>query len=257
MSFNNLVMFMATAKEPQISDDKEDQSIRPNKLDEFTGQEDIKENLKIAMDAAKGRGEPIDHTLFAGMPGLGKTTLANIISAEMGVKIHSTIGSLLKNSNDIVAILTPIKNGDILFIDEIHRINPLVEEFFYTAMEDGFIDVLMGEKKNARSIKLNIEPFTLIGATTKQGLLGAPLRDRFGIVATLNPYTHEELVKITKRSAAIMKIAVSDDGAEEIANRSRGTPRIVNRLLRRVRDYTFVKGETKITQELASKALDK
>jgi holliday junction DNA helicase RuvB len=238
-------------------EDTDDRTIRPNKLDEFTGQGDIKENLKITIDAAKQRGEPIDHCLLVGMPGLGKTTLANIIATEMGVNIHSTIGTLLKKPKDIITLLTQINEGDIIFIDEIHRINPVVEEFFYTAMEDGFIDVLVSENKNARTVKLNIEPFTLIGATTKQGLLGAPFRGRFGIIATLNPYTHNELVTITKRSASIMKITISDDGAEEIASRSRGTPRVVNRLLRRVRDYAVVKHNGKITQDLASQALDK
>lgn len=240
-----------------ISEYNEDRAIRPSKLEEFTGQEDIKENLKIAIIAAKNRGESLDHILLSGMPGLGKTTLANIIATEMGVKFHSTIGSLLEDPKDIAPLLTPLKCGDVLFIDEIHRINEVVEEIFYTAMEDGFIDIMIGEKKTKRSVKLNLEPFTLIGATTKQGLLSNPFRDRFGMSLTFNPYTQIELVKIIHRSADIMKVEISDDGTEEIAYRSRGTPRIANKLLRRARDYASVKNNGVITQEIAIQAMDR
>jgi len=233
----------------------DDLTIRPDRLEEFVGQVQVKESLKIAIEAAQKRGEPLDHILFSGPPGLGKTTLAHIIAREMGAEIRSTTGPVLEKPGDIAALLTPLKRGDILFIDEIHRINPVIEEVLYPAMEDFFIDVMIGEGPSARSIKLNLEHFTLIGATTKQGLLGAPFRDRFGIVSRLDLYAPAELVRIAKRSAAILKIPITPDGAEEIAKRSRGTPRIVNRLLRRVRDYAIVKGDGTITQEIAGQAL--
>jgi Holliday junction DNA helicase RuvB len=211
--------------------------------------------LKIAIEAAKKRGEPLDHLLFSGPPGLGKTTLAHIIAHEMGADIRATTGPVLEKPGDIAALLTPLKSGDILFIDEIHRINPVVEEMLYPAMEDFFIDVMIGEGPSARSIKLNLEHFTLIGATTKQGLLGSPFRDRFGILSRLDLYSPGELVRIVMRSASILKIPITDDGAEEIAKRSRGTPRIVNRLLRRVRDFAVVKGDGTITRDITSQAL--
>jgi holliday junction DNA helicase RuvB len=238
-----------------LTEESDDLTIRPDRLEEFVGQVQVKESLKIAIEAAQKRGEPIDHILFSGPPGLGKTTLAHIIAREMGVEIRSTTGPVLEKPGDIAALLTPLKRGDILFIDEIHRINPVVEEVLYPAMEDFFIDVMIGEGPSARSIKLNLEHFTLIGATTKQGLLGAPFRDRFGIVSRLDLYTPAELVRIAKRSASILKIPVTPDGAEEIAKRSRGTPRIVNRLLRRVRDYAIVRGDGTITREIAEQAL--
>lgn len=238
-----------------LTEEGDDPTIRPDRLDEFVGQEQVKEALKIAIEAAKKRGEPLDHILFSGPPGLGKTTLAHIIAREMGAEIRSTTGPVLEKPGDIAALLTPLKRGDILFIDEIHRINPVIEEVLYPAMEDFFIDVMIGEGPSARSIKLNLEHFTLIGATTKQGLLGAPFRDRFGISSRLDLYAPAELVRIVKRSAAILKIPIQPDGAEEIAKRSRGTPRIVNRLLRRVRDYAIVKGDGTITREIAEKAL--
>jgi holliday junction DNA helicase RuvB len=238
-----------------LTEEGDDPTIRPDRLEEFVGQVQVKESLKIALEAAQKRGEPLDHILFSGPPGLGKTTLAHIIAREMGAEIRSTTGPVLEKPGDIAALLTPLKRGDILFIDEIHRINPVVEEVLYPAMEDFFIDVMIGEGPSARSIKLNLEHFTLIGATTKQGLLGAPFRDRFGIASRLDLYTPAELVRIAKRSASILKIPVTPEGAEEIAKRSRGTPRIVNRLLRRVRDYAIVRGDGTITQEIAEQAL--
>jgi len=238
-----------------LMEEGDDLTIRPARLDEFVGQVQVKETLKIAIEAAKKRGEPLDHLLFSGPPGLGKTTLAHIIAHEMGADIRTTTGPVLEKPGDIAALLTPLKSGDILFIDEIHRINPVVEEMLYPAMEDFFIDVMIGEGPSARSIKLNLEHFTLIGATTKQGLLGSPFRDRFGILSRLDLYSPGELVKIVTRSASILKIPITGDGAEEIAKRSRGTPRIVNRLLRRVRDFAIVKGEGTITRDITSNAL--
>ena len=238
-----------------LMEEAEDLTIRPARLDEFVGQVQVKETLKIAIEAAKKRDEPLDHLLFSGPPGLGKTTLAHIIAHEMGADIRATTGPVLEKPGDIAALLTPLKRGDILFIDEIHRINPVVEEMLYPAMEDFFIDVMIGEGPSARSIKLNLEHFTLIGATTKQGLLGAPFRDRFGIISRLDLYSCGELVKIVTRSASILKIPITADGADEIAKRSRGTPRIVNRLLRRVRDFAIVKGDGTITREITARAL--
>jgi holliday junction DNA helicase RuvB len=238
-----------------LEDERDDLTIRPGRLEEFVGQEQVREGLKIAIAAAQKRGEPLDHILFSGPPGLGKTTLAHIIAREMGVEIRSTTGPVLEKPGDIAALLTPLQRGDILFIDEIHRINPVVEEVLYPAMEDFFIDVMIGEGPSARSIKLDLEHFTLIGATTKQGLLGAPFRDRFGITSRLDLYGHADLVRIVMRSAGILKIPITPDGAEEIAKRSRGTPRIVNRLLRRVRDYATVKGDGTITREITGSAL--
>jgi len=238
-----------------LREESDDPAIRPERLDEFVGQDQVKESLKIAIEAARKRDEPVDHILFSGPPGLGKTTLARIIARELGAEIRSTTGPVLEKPGAIAALLTPLQRGDILFIDEIHRVNPVVEEVLYPAMEDFFIDVMIGEGPSARSIKLDLEHFTLIGATTKQGLLGAPFRDRFGIVSRLDLYDPADLARIVTRSAAILKIPITPDGADEIAQRSRGTPRIVNRLLRRVRDYATVKGDGTITREITALAL--
>ncbi|HNX18367.1 MAG TPA: Holliday junction branch migration DNA helicase RuvB [Methanoregula sp.] len=243
------------APEP-TPDDLEDVTLRPATLDAFVGQDAAKTALQIAIAAARQRGEPIDHILFAGPPGLGKTTLAHIIAREMGATIKTTTGPVLEKPGDIAALVTALQKGDVLFIDEIHRMNPVVEEILYPAMEDFFIDVMIGEGPSARSIKLTLEHFTLIGATTRQGLLSSPFRDRFGILVRLNLYSTEDLVKIVTRSAAILKIPITPEGATEIAARSRGTPRIGNRLLRRVRDYAVVKGDGTITAEIARGGLD-
>ena len=238
-----------------LTDDGEELTLRPASLDAFIGQDQVKAMLKIAIEAAKIRDEPLDHILFSGPPGLGKTTLAYIIAHEMGATIRTTTGPVLEKPGDIAALVTPLKKGDVLFIDEIHRMNPVVEEILYPAMEDFFIDVMIGEGPSARSIKLTLEHFTLIGATTRQGLLSSPFRDRFGIITRLNLYSPTELVEIITRSAGILKIPITPDGAEAIARRSRGTPRIGNRLLRRVRDFAVVKGDGTITAEIAKNAL--
>jgi Holliday junction DNA helicase RuvB len=237
------------------TEEVEEIPIRPVSLDEFIGQTSLKEALNIFIEASKKRNEPLDHILFSGPPGLGKTTLAHIIAHEMGTDIKATSGPVLERPGDLAAMLTALKKGDVLFIDEIHRLNHVIEEVLYPAMEDYEIDVMIGEGPSARSIKLNLEHFTLIGATTKVGLLGSPFRDRFGFTARLNLYEVEELVKVVKRSASILGIPVTPDGALEIAKRSRGTPRISNRLLRRVRDYASVRAQGEITQEVADRAL--
>lgn len=239
-----------------LADEADELPIRPPTLDDFVGQDGVKESLRISMEAAKKRGEPVDHILLSGPPGLGKTTLANIVAREMGASIRATTGPILERPGDIAALLTGLSRGDILFIDEIHRLSAVVEEVLYPAMEEYRIDVMIGEGPSARAVTLTLEPFTLIGATTRVGLLGHPFRDRFGIIARLNLYSAEELVAIAERSAGILKILITREGAEEIARRSRGTPRIVNRLLRRVRDYAMVRGGGgEITREVASRAL--
>lgn len=242
---------------PTLLDEEKKQEItlRPSRLDEFIGQSATKESLKIAIEASKKRGEPLDHILFSGPPGLGKTTLAHIIAHEMGSDIKATSGPVLEKPGDLAAILTTLKRGDVIFIDEIHRMNTVIEEILYPAMEDFEIDVMIGEGPSARSIKLNLERFTLIGATTKVGLLGSPFRDRFGFTSRLNLYTVQELVEVVKRSASILKILATQEGALEIAKRSRGTPRVANRLLRRVWDYALVKAEGNITNQIADAAL--
>jgi len=236
-------------------EDLDESVIRPERFSEFVGQDLVKETLKIAIDAAKARGEPLDHTLFSGPPGLGKTTLAHIIAREMGTNLHCTSGPVLEKPGDLAAILTLLKKGDVLFIDEIHRLHTVIEEILYPAMEDFCIDVMIGEGPSARSIKITLEPFTLIGATTRVGLLGSPFRDRFGLVVRLNLYSTEELAKIVTRSAGIMKIQILPEGALEIARRSRGTPRIANRLLRRVGDYALVRGDGVVSRQVADQAL--
>jgi Holliday junction DNA helicase RuvB len=238
-----------------LNEEKEDTTIRPTRLSEFIGQRALKDSLKIFIEASKKREEPLDHVLFSGPPGLGKTTLAHIIAHEMGSDIKSTSGPVLEKPGDLAAILTTLKKGDILFIDEIHRLNSVIEEILYPAMEDYEIDVMIGEGPSARSIKLTIEHFTLIGATTRVGLLGSPFRDRFGFISRLNLYSVPELVEVVSRSASILKIPTTEEGALEIARRSRGTPRIANRLLRRVWDFALVRAEGKITQDVADAAL--
>jgi Holliday junction DNA helicase RuvB len=230
--------------------------IRPKSLDDYIGQEAIKQNLRIFIEAARTRGEPLDHVLFHGPPGLGKTTLAHIISCEMGVNIKATAGPVIEKPGDLAAILTNLEDKDVLFIDEIHRLNHVVEEILYPAMEDFKLDLIIGQGPSARTIKLELPRFTLIGATTRAGLLTSPLRDRFGMINRLDFYKPEELQIIVERSARIYDIAIDHQGSWEIARRSRGTPRIANRLLRRVRDYAQVKAEGLITSEVAQEALD-
>ncbi|OGC06538.1 Holliday junction DNA helicase RuvB [candidate division WOR-1 bacterium RIFOXYA2_FULL_36_21] len=237
-------------------EDLDKSSIRPKRLDSFIGQKKLKENLTIAISAAKNRGEHLEHTLFYGPPGLGKTTLAHIISQEMGVEIKVTSGPAIERAGDLAAILTNLKEFDILFIDEIHRLNKVVEEVLYPAMEDFALDIVIGKGPSARSIRLELPKFTLIGATTRAGLLSSPLRDRFGMLGRLEFYKSSELEKIIMRAAKVLEIQIQPDGAKEIARRARGTPRIANRLLRRVRDFAQVKADGIITINIAHEALD-
>jgi Holliday junction DNA helicase RuvB len=232
-----------------------DVSLRPKILTEYIGQSKVKENLKVFIGAARGRGESLDHVLFYGPPGLGKTTLAHIIAAEMGVNIKSTSGPVIEKPGDLAAVLTNLEPGDVLFIDEIHRLSPVVEEILYPAMEDYQLDIMIGQGPSARTIKLDIPRFTLVGATTRAGLLSSPLRDRFGVLSRLEFYNHAELATIVARSAGILGVTIDTDGASEIARRSRGTPRIANRLLRRVRDFAQVDGDGSITRGMADQAL--
>lgn len=237
------------------AEDETERSLRPHRLDEYVGQENVKELLKVYIEAAKQRGDALDHVLLYGPPGLGKTTLANIIAAEMGVSIRITSGPALEKTGDIVALLTNLQEGDILFIDEIHRLSRTVEEVLYPAMEDFEFDIIIGKGPSARSIRFDLPKFTLIGATTRSGQLTSPFRDRFGVLFRLELYTVKELAQIVTRSADILGIKIEPQGAEEIASRSRGTPRIANRLLKRVRDFAQIMGDGTITKEIAQSAL--
>jgi Holliday junction DNA helicase RuvB len=232
-----------------------DAALRPRRLADFIGQEAAKGNLAVFIAAARARGEAMDHTLFFGPPGLGKTTLAQIIASELGVGFRSTSGPVIAKAGDLAALLTNLEPHDVLFIDEIHRLSPAVEEVLYPAMEDRALDLIIGEGPSARSVRIELPPFTLIGATTRQGLLTTPLRDRFGIPVRLNFYTHEELERVVTRAAGLMGLAIAPDGAREIARRSRGTPRVAGRLLRRVRDFADVAGAGTITRAVADEAL--
>jgi Holliday junction DNA helicase RuvB len=249
----------ARVKDTLASDEDRqlDLTLRPTRIDEYIGQRQVKENLRVYMKAARGRREALDHVLLTGPPGLGKTTLANIIANEMGAELRSTAGPAIEKAGDIAALLTNLQEGDVLFIDEIHRLLPALEEKLYPAMEDYQLDLLIGQGAAARSIKLELPKFTLIGATTRAGLITAPLRGRFGIVFHLDFYPHEDLEIICKRSAEILGVEIDNDGAREVARRSRGTPRIVNRLLRRVRDYAEVDYDGRINRDVANDALNR
>ena len=232
-----------------------DESVRPRSLDDFIGQDELRANLRVYLGAARERGKALDHTLFYGNPGLGKTTLAQIMASELGVNLICTSGPVLERSGDLAAILTNLNRHDILFVDEIHRLPIAVEEVLYPAMEDFKLDLVIGQGPAARTVKIDLEPFTLVGATTRMGLISSPLRDRFGIVARLEYYTPDDLARVVQRTARILGVEVSTDGATEIGRRSRGTPRIANRLLRRVRDFALVHGNGTVTGEQASAAL--
>ncbi|HTL92502.1 MAG TPA: Holliday junction branch migration DNA helicase RuvB, partial [Steroidobacteraceae bacterium] len=251
MSAERIISGGASAEEEAV-----ERAIRPRRLEEYIGQSPVKTQLEIFISAARGRGEALDHVLIFGPPGLGKTTLAHIVAAELGVNLRQTSGPVLERAGDLAALLTNLQARDVLFVDEIHRLAPVVEEVLYPAMEDYQLDIMIGEGPAARSIKLSLPPFTLVGATTRAGLLTSPLRDRFGIVQRLEFYGVEDLERIVKRSAAILGVAIEEGGARRIAQRSRGTPRIANRLLRRVRDYAQVRADGRIGEAIADAALD-
>lgn len=239
------------------SDDSFESSIRPQYLDEYIGQTEIKENIRVFIKAAKLRNEPLDHVLLYGPPGLGKTTLAHIIANELGVNIKTASGPSIEKSGDLAAILSNLEPGDVLFIDEIHRMPKFIEEILYPAMEDFEIDLMIGQEGKSRSVKIDLPPFTLVGATTRAGDISSPLRDRFGIVSKLNYYTFEELMEIVKRTSRVLEMNISDEAAMEIAKRCRKTPRIANRLFKRVRDFALVEGKPEIDLEIAIKSLDR
>jgi Holliday junction DNA helicase RuvB len=234
-----------------------DESVRPATVAEFIGQDKVIENLRVFVEAAKRRGESLDHVLFSGPPGLGKTTLARILASEMGVELRASSGPVIERPADLAGVLTNLSRSSILFVDEIHRLTRVVEEYLYPAMEDFCIDILIDKGPNARTLKLNLEPFTLVGATTRAGMLTSALRSRFGVIFRLDYYAPADLAKIVKRSARLLAIPIDDEGAEEIAGRSRGTPRVANRLLRRVRDFAEVEGDGTVTRAIAHEALDR
>ena len=242
--------------EPKLDEIPGEMNLRPMSLEEYIGQQELKKNLRVFIEAAKGRSDALDHVLFHGSPGLGKTSLANIIARELNVNITSTSGPVIERPGDLAAILTSLAPRDVLFIDEVHRLNHVVEEILYPAMEDYQLDIIIGQGPSARTMKIPLPPFTLVGATTRSGLLTAPLRARFGVILRVDFYEPEDLLKIVKRSAKILDIPIHDEGAFEIARRARGTPRIANRILRRVRDYAQVEAEGVVTAEVAGRALD-